>query len=67
MKLYKREWVEITETTYRMKVPFGWLVSRTQSRGHSWYSGASDAISTTLIFYFDPFNLWKLEDKPKEK
>jgi hypothetical protein len=64
--MYKRVWEEVTETTSRMKVPFGWLVSRTTSSGHTWWNGASDAISTTLIFYFDPFNFWKLEEKKKK-
>jgi hypothetical protein len=37
-------WEKITEkSTYRLKVPLGWLVKSIHERGTTWFSGASDA------------------------
>lgn len=55
-------WEKITESsTYRLKVPFGWIVKSIHHRSHEWYTGASDAISVGLCFVFDPFHLWRIE------
>ena len=61
-------WEKITEkSTYRLKVPLGWLVKSIHERGTSWYTGASDAIGVGMAFVFDPFHLWKIEKEKKEK
>lgn len=61
-------WEQITDkSTYRLKVPFGWLVKSIHDRGHTWYNGASDAIGVAIVFVFDPLHLWKIEQEKKEK
>ena len=60
-------WEKITEkSTYRLKVPLGWLVKSINERGHTWYSGASDAIGVAMVFVFDPLHLWKIGQEKKE-
>ena len=60
-------WEKITEkSTYRLKVPLGWLVKGIHERWHTWGGGASDAIAVGMVFVFDPFHLWKIEKEKKE-
>jgi hypothetical protein len=56
------KWELITEkSTYRLKVPCGWLVKSIHQRGHDWCGGASDAIGVTMCFIFDPMHIWKIK------
>jgi hypothetical protein len=60
-------WEKITEkSTYRLKVPLGWVIKSIHDRGHTWYDGASDAIGVAMVFLFDPLHLWKIEQEKKE-
>jgi len=62
------EWENITkETTDRLKVPLGWLVRSYRSKGHTWYTGASDAIGVAMVFVFDPLHLWKIKGDKEKK
>ena len=56
------KWEKVTEdTTYKLKVPFGWLVKTIHKRGHTWGNGASDAVGVAMCFVFDPFHKWKIK------
>ena len=54
------------KSTYRLRVPLGWLVKSLHDNGHVWYNGAFDAIAVGMVFVFDPFHLWKIEKEKKE-
>lgn len=63
----KIEWENLTETTQRLRVYGGWVVSRKVSKGHTWGDGASDAIALSLVFIPDPNHEWTIAELKNEK
>ncbi len=59
--MYKRDWEDVSASTSRMKVPLGWIVSK-----YTWRDAREGTgCSISIVFIFDPFNFWKLEEKKK--
>jgi hypothetical protein len=56
----KVEWEILTETTQRLMVFGGWIISRRVSKGHTWGQGASDAVALSLVFVPDPTHEWAI-------
>jgi hypothetical protein len=58
------EWEKVTkETTNRLRVPLGWIVSKEIWRD----SREGTGCSTAMVFIFDPLHLWKIKEEKKEK
>jgi len=60
MEKNKIEWEVLSESTQRLKVYGGWIVSRKMSKGHTWGGGASDALGLAMVFIPDPNWNWKI-------
>ena len=58
----KIKWEDLTLTTSRLKVYGGWIVTRKIIQGHSWGTGASDAVALGMVFIPDPKHKWKKEE-----